>query len=118
MYHLFPLARRESGDGRLFGRWFHHIQNAAREPEVARFMFLCLNEVWSAHRRYWHRHPTYSRRSAATAATINRDLFYPDRIETGTYMAAAAMTRSQLKLTNASPGFTSIVYRKSTGLRH
>ncbi len=72
------------------------IQNAAREPEVVD-LCLCLNSMGARIERIGTASLHIQGVSQLEAANYS---VLPDRIETGTYMAAAAITKGQLKLTN------------------
>ncbi len=86
------------------------LENAAREPEVFD-LAVCLNSMGA-------------RISGAGTDRIviegvdslhgTHHNIMPDRIETGTYLVAAAMTRGQVKLKNTKPNFLDSVLAKLT----
>ena len=84
------------------------IENAAREPEVAD-LALCLNSMGAKIRG--------AGRNEITIEGVKRlgggqHMIVPDRIETGTYLVAAAMTGGSIKLRHTQPHLLEAVLEK------
>ena len=84
------------------------IENAAREPEVAD-LALCLNSMGAKIRG--------AGRNEITIEGVKRlgggqHMIVPDRIETGTYLVAAAMTGGSIKLRHTQPQLLEAVLEK------
>ena len=77
------------------------IENAAREPEVVD-LANCLVAMGADLRRRRRRdpHPRRVERSTAPPPSV-----MPDRIETGTYLCAAAVTGGEVRLTGTSASY-------------
>ena len=69
--------------------------NAAREPEITDLAH-CLVAMGARDRRHRHRPPDDPRRRQPARRAPSRSI--PDRIETGTYMMAAAATGGEVRL--------------------
>ena len=86
---------REPDDGGRAGRRRRRvIENAAREPEVVDLAH-CLNAMGAQHRR--RRHRRHHHRGRGRACTAPRTAIMPDRIETGTFLVAAAATGGDVR---------------------
>ena len=84
------------------------IENAAREPEVAD-LALCLNSMGAKIRG--------AGRNEITIEGVKRlgggqHMIVPDRIETGTYLVAAAMTGGSIRLRHTQPHLLEAVLEK------
>ena len=77
------------------------IENAAREPEVVD-LAACLDRHGREHPGRGH--SDSSRSKASSACTARSHEVMPDRIETGTFLAAAAATGGDVRLTRHARG--------------
>ena len=84
------------------------IENAAREPEVAD-LALCLNSMGAKIRGAGSDEITIE---GVKRLGGGKHMIVPDRIETGTYLAAAAMTRGSVKLRHTQPHLLEAVLDK------
>ena len=84
------------------------IENAAREPEVTD-LALCLNSMGAKVRGAGSDEITIE---GVTRLGGGRHMIVPDRIETGTYLVAAAMTGGAVKLRNTQPHLLEAVLDK------
>jgi UDP-N-acetylglucosamine 1-carboxyvinyltransferase len=75
------------------------IENAAREPEIID-LAQCMNEMGARVEGYGSNTLTIHGVEKMTGGDYN---IMPDRIETGTFLAAAAATGGRIKVTNADP---------------
>jgi UDP-N-acetylglucosamine 1-carboxyvinyltransferase len=94
--HRHRHRHREPDDGRGAGRRPHVLENAAREPEVVDLANF-LNAMGA---RIRAPAPTPSSSTASSAAPAASYSVLPDRIETGTYLVAAAMTGGRVRVRN------------------
>ena len=76
------------------------IDNAAREPEIVDVAD-CLNKMGARDLR--RRHRAHRRRGRQPSCSGARHTVLPDRIETGTYAMAVAMTGGDVQLAGARP---------------
>ncbi|NKB38943.1 MAG: UDP-N-acetylglucosamine 1-carboxyvinyltransferase [Gammaproteobacteria bacterium] len=86
------------------------LENAAREPEVID-LANCLNSMGARVEGAGTDTITIEGVEALSGTHHN---IMPDRIETGTYLVAAAMTRGRVKLKNTKPNFLDSVLAKLT----
>ena len=84
------------------------IENAAREPEVAD-LALCLNSMGAKIRGAGRNEITIE---GVKRLGGGRHMIVPDRIETGTYLVAAAMTGGAVKLRHTQPHLLEAVLDK------
>lgn len=84
------------------------IENAAREPEVAD-LARCLNSMGAKVQGAGSDEITIE---GVKRLGGGRHMIVPDRIETGTYLVAAAMTRGAVKLRNTQPHLLEAVLDK------
>jgi UDP-N-acetylglucosamine 1-carboxyvinyltransferase len=84
------------------------IENAAREPEVAD-LARCLNSMGAKVQGAGSDEITIE---GVKRLGGGRHMIVPDRIETGTYLVAAAMTRGAIKLRNTQPHLLEAVLDK------
>jgi len=84
------------------------IENAAREPEVAD-LALCLNSMGAKIRGAGRNEITIE---GVKRLGGGRHMIVPDRIETGTYLVAAAMTGGSVKLRHTQPQLLETVLDK------
>jgi len=84
------------------------IENAAREPEVAD-LALCLNSMGAKIRGAGSDEITIE---GVKRLGGGKHMIVPDRIETGTYLVAAAMTRGSVKLRHTQPHLLEAVLDK------
>jgi len=84
------------------------IENAAREPEVTD-LALCLNSMGAKIRGAGSDEITIE---GVTRLGGGKHMIVPDRIETGTYLVAAAMTGGAVKLRNTQPHLLEAVLDK------
>ena len=84
------------------------LVNAAREPEIVDLAH-CLNAMGARDRGHRHRPPAHPRRRRACTAPTHTII--PDRIETGTYMMAAAITGGEVELVGARLDLVAAVAR-------
>ena len=84
------------------------IENAAREPEVAD-LALCLNSMGAKIRGAGRNEITIE---GVKRLGGGRHMIVPDRIETGTYLVAAAMTGGAIKLRHTQPQLLEAVLDK------
>jgi len=84
------------------------IENAAREPEVTD-LALCLNSMGAKVRGAGSDEITIE---GVTRLGGGKHMIVPDRIETGTYLVAAAMTCGAVKLRNTQPHLLEAVLDK------
>ena len=84
------------------------IENAAREPEVAD-LALCLNSMGAKIRGAGRNEITIE---GVKRLGGGRHMIVPDRIETGTYLVAAAMTGGSIKLRHTQPQLLEAVLDK------
>ena len=84
------------------------IENAAREPEVTD-LALCLNSMGAKIRGAGSDEITIE---GVKRLGGGRHMIVPDRIETGTYLVAAAMPRGAVKLRNTQPHLLEAVLDK------
>ncbi|MCK5918893.1 MAG: UDP-N-acetylglucosamine 1-carboxyvinyltransferase [Cocleimonas sp.] len=85
-----------------------HLENAAREPEVVD-LANCLNEMGA--KITGAGTDTLVVEGVESLQGIEYSVL-PDRIETGTYLAAAAITGGYIKCTNAAPHTLEVVLQK------
>ena len=86
------------------------LENAAREPEVVD-LANCLNSMGARIEGAGTDRITIEGVDSVRGTTHN---IMPDRIETGTYLVAAAMTKGRVKLKNTKPDFLDSVLAKLT----
>ena len=86
------------------------LENAAREPEVVD-LAVCLNSMGA---RIEGAGTDQIRIEGVESLSGTHHNIMPDRIETGTYLVAAAMTRGRVKLKNTRPNFLDSVLAKLT----
>lgn len=86
------------------------LENAAREPEVVD-LANCLNSMGA--KITGHGTDTITIEGVETLSGTDYRIL-PDRVETGTYLVGAAISRGRVKLTNTQPGLLDAVLSKLT----